>query len=759
LSALRTTLLFLLPAALVATAWGRIENGVDEQVVLALLLLALLPGLAGSRWVRAAAALGASFVAVWLVYGISPVGVLPFEDHRFFGPLASRFREGVLEFYDVKLPFAGGEHPLMHDVSQLATFAFALALALAIAARRPLVATVFLLLGSVWPATLVPGNDLARGALTLAAVLLLLALGGRTPTRALRPAVIAAALLVAAAVGASTSAAVAKPEFVRWQNWDFYDKPAKPVGVGYVWDATYRPLHWPKEKTTVLKVRSKRSLYWRATTLDTFDRDHWVEDLPIVGFSEGSIDLTQIGDQLVPDRAFDRAAWAMADVEVRALRDIHLVGASTPVSYRIDGIGSILLSPGGVAKAGHDLPRGARYTVWSYAPAPRPEELAGVASYPTDPAELTTWEPRRYLEVAPGLPAPPFGSPNRNQTIAAQLRAAHAGRIAPYGKLFARARQVVGEPKNAYAAVVALEAWFRSEGGFTYDESPPRSGRVPPLVAFLDVKRGYCQHFAGAMALMLRYLGIPARVAVGFTSGSLGKDKLTWTVTDHDAHAWVEAWFPGWGWLPFDPTPARGQLSGPYSFSGANLDTAGLQRVLDASSVGGEAARLAAKLTERRAGEQFQPDRAGGRGGYVPAVREHGASLIKLLALVAAAAAAAIMLLKGAVRGRRYLTRDPRKRAAASRQDLADFLLDQGVDLPRSATPRELSAELERALGIDGRGFTRALSQARYAPPRESRAAGRRLRRELRLLRRAVRQRVGVPRRLRGAVSLRSLAA
>ena len=58
------------------------------------------------------------------------------------------------------------------------------------------------------------------------------------------------------------------------------------------------------------------------------------------------------------------------------------------------------------------------------------------------------------------------------------------------------------------------------------------------------------------MTLMLRYLGIPARVAVGFSNGTW--EDGGWTVTDHDAHAWVEAWFAGYGWLAFDPTPGRG---------------------------------------------------------------------------------------------------------------------------------------------------------------------------------------------------------
>ena len=101
----------------------------------------------------------------------------------------------------------------------------------------------------------------------------------------------------------------------------------------------------------------------------------------------------------------------------------------------------------------------------------------------------------------------------------------------------------------------------------------------PALVQFVtQTKRGYCQHFAGAMALMLRYLGIPARVAAGFTSGSYDADSHEWTVTDHEAHDWVEVYFPGWGWIPFDPTPGRGTLDARYSSTSPEFYAAEHQR-------------------------------------------------------------------------------------------------------------------------------------------------------------------------------------
>jgi hypothetical protein len=71
-----------------------------------------------------------------------------------------------------------------------------------------------------------------------------------------------------------------------------------------------------------------------------------------------------------------------------------------------------------------------------------------------------------------------------------------------------------------------------------------------------DTKSGYCQHFSGAMALLLRMGGIPARVVTGFSPGGYSKSKQAWVVRDTDAHSWVEAWFDEYGWVTFDPTPA-----------------------------------------------------------------------------------------------------------------------------------------------------------------------------------------------------------
>ena len=99
--------------------------------------------------------------------------------------------------------------------------------------------------------------------------------------------------------------------------------------------------------------------------------------------------------------------------------------------------------------------------------------------------------------------------------------------------------------------------------GYTYSENPLPS-RYPIETFLFNDKAGYCQQFAGAMALLLRMGGVPARVAAGFTSGTFDKARNHYVVSDIDAHAWVEAWFPHYGWVRFDPTPAAAPARGGH---------------------------------------------------------------------------------------------------------------------------------------------------------------------------------------------------
>jgi transglutaminase-like putative cysteine protease len=743
----KTVLLYVVPGLLIASGWLGLQRTSDRAAAAGILVVALAPALV-PRWARVPLALALALVVVSGLFGVSVRDARPFDEERnFFGPMFSTIAHAAAAFSEVSPPFDATAQPEMRAVVLLAIFGFALAVALAVAARRPVLAAAVFVAGSVWPATLAGGSTLARGAITLATVLGLLAFGNRrTVLPAARAAVALGVVVVAAAVTASGSEAVAKDGFVNWRGWDFYEPAPKAVGVDYVWTANYDGIDWPDRETVVLNVEGpRRSLYWRATTLNRFDDDRWVEGQSRRERGRGRRQLS--ASPLVP-RARDPRRWVRASLTVEGLRDEYLVAPATPVVY---DTGSLLAEyhAAGDARATRQLRRGDRYTVWSYTPRPTPRELAR--------ARLAhAGELREFLEIAPGTAAPPFGAPGHAERVDAMLR-----RSAPeYAPLARAARRVVGDPANPYAAVVALESWFRSEGGFTYDEQPPAApAGVPPLVAFVrGHQRGYCQLYAGAMALMLRHLGIPARVAVGFTSGDWDGEKRRWTVTDRDAHAWVEVWFDGWGWLTFDPTPGRGALSSPYSYASPVFAAAEAAEALGAGTTSGYTAGLLGRLTEAKAGEGRVAPRSAGRSGDRDG-RSPARNAAAVLALLALLFATATTVAKVGRRRWRYLTRDPRRLAAAARAEIVEVLVDQHVPVERGATARELAQALSGRYGIDASAFVNAYETARYGPPHATIAAARRVLRERRRLRRQVAAKIGVGRRVSGALALRSLSA
>ena len=746
----RTVALYIPVALLLVSGWRALEDGPGGGEAVWVALLALLPALARSWWARAAAAAGAGLVAVRTAFGLSWLDARPFDGaNDFVGPSLTRIGDGVLAFYDVSVPFHVEEQPLMHGVVLLAIFAFCLLAGLAIAARRPLAAALVTLVGAAWPATLLSDTGAGRGAAVLGVVLLLLAASDRRPAGGYRPAVGAGAVLVVLAVVAAGSPAVAKSQFLDWKTWDPYDQPDEPVSVEFAWDANYGGITFPKKTTTVMTVDGvDRSVYWRATTLDTFDGTRWVEEQAPIATVTGP--TTLLNDPLLPARARTSRNWLRADVTIRALRDRRLPAPSTPVRFEPRLGRPVEYSVGGVARALDRVPRGSRYRVYAYAPRPTPAQLA--RARPTSSRRGSVES--RYLEIAPGLPAPTWGAASRDSELRSLLAFDGDGNHAPYAGLYAAAKRIAGPADSPYAAAVSIEAWLRSAGGFRYDETPRQTPGVPPLAAFVERTRaGYCQHFAGAMALMLRYLGVPARVAAGFTSGAYDQGRKRWTVTDHDAHAWVEVWFDGWGWMPFDPTPGRGELGGSYSVASSQPDLPGITGAVRGA---GDNRGLNFAVLGERVGDPGGASAPGGGGRRLGA--DEGASLLRLLLLLGAVAVALVALVKEGRKGLRRLGgRDPRRVAASCRSELVDFLADQGIAVPRSATPTELAALLDAKLGIDGRAFTSALATARFGQPHQSRAAARTARRELAAVKRLARRRLTRMERARGLVSVRSL--
>jgi transglutaminase-like putative cysteine protease len=718
----RTALVYVLPALTIILAWVRIEDPKRELVRAVLLAaLALAPALVRPLRARLVVLAVTLVVGSWIALGASPL-------HP--GRVFTRLGSGAREFYDVSLPFTPATHPYMLGATLTGLFVFCVLLGLALAARRPFLACLAVAFGAGWPATLLRGgSELLLGGLIAAAVLLILA-GLRPAARtALAPAALAGGLVVACALGLSSTPAVAKDELLHWQNWDLYNRPVKAVGVSYVWNSDYSGLNWPKKRTVVLKIKAPdQAVYWRATTLDAFVGVQWIEDLktmepPVIAGSRS---------ELVP-LGVSRRGWVKQTVTIEALRDRHLVGAERPVAYDPGLIRPVSYARGGIALVSPGGSRNHTYAVWSSIPHPTPRQLA--RSRPDYPMDIGI--DRRVF-------VPAFGTPGRDAKVGG-LIAAYAPVYAP---LYAAAKRIVGHPRNPYAAVVAMESWLRDSGRFRYDEHPPFVPGVPALVAFVtETHRGYCQHFAGAMALMLRYLGIPARVAAGFSSGTYADG--TWTVTDHDAHAWVEVWFRGYGWLPFDPTPGRGELSAPYSAASKSFDASSA-----AALVGPGTAIQRLLQNEASSGVRGEHARS------VPVAsgnRHRGLILFGLFVAALAALGLGLCAAKLIRRRARYLTSDPRRVAAACRRELAEILVDQRIPVAPGETLQELGNRLDEELRIAARTLVEAAGSARFASPQAASVAAQRVRVEARELRRVLRMRLSRAQRLGGALSLRSL--
>jgi transglutaminase-like putative cysteine protease len=119
------------------------------------------------------------------------------------------------------------------------------------------------------------------------------------------------------------------------------------------------------------------------------------------------------------------------------------------------------------------------------------------------------------------------------------------------------ASQITSSAKNEYDKASTLEIYLRTRYGYTLEL--PRAAVKDPVANFLfERKQGHCEYFASAMAVMLRTLGIPSRVVNGFRSDEFNDITGSYVVRAKNAHSWVEAYFPGYGWQTFDPTPGGG---------------------------------------------------------------------------------------------------------------------------------------------------------------------------------------------------------
>jgi transglutaminase-like putative cysteine protease len=274
------------------------------------------------------------------------------------------------------------------------------------------------------------------------------------------------------------------------------------------------------------------------------------------------------------------------------------------------------------------------------------------------------------------------------------------------------AREVTADAGDTYERAVALQTWFRTEGGFEYDLDVDPGNGSDDLLAFLQERRGYCEQFAATMAIMARALGIPARVAVGYLRGEQQQPGF-WVVRAQDAHAWPELFFANVGWVRFEPTPgSRSGAPPPYTVPGASDGQIpdSLQDPVDGAGAREESNRPVPRLDEQLI------EAAGGRSGPSPLPVVVIGILLALLALGP--------LLAGLiVRRRRWSAAgdDPARQAEAAWADVTDTALEVGLEQPAHETIRSAAATLSAAADlpadVEARLATvaQATERARYA--------------------------------------------
>ncbi len=258
------------------------------------------------------------------------------------------------------------------------------------------------------------------------------------------------------------------------------------------------------------------------------------------------------------------------------------------------------------------------------------------------------------------------------------------------------AREVTQGRATKFEQAVALQQWFREDGGFRYSLERPAGSGTQDLVSFLSTGKngrvGFCEQFAAAMAVMGRTLGIPSRVAVGFLrADSTGPD--TWTFSTHDLHAWPEMYFGGVGWVRFEPTP-QGRTGAVPGYTTQSLPT-----VAPSSSSSAPSAAPSVNRVDKTT-DGATPTTPGGSGPTLghPLVLGGLGLLLGLLAL-----ALTPRVLRARVRRRRRTDEGTATDwVEAAWRELRDSAVDLGLAWDDHVTLRTAATRLEGAFGDPG---------------------------------------------------------
>ncbi|HEX9098388.1 MAG TPA: transglutaminaseTgpA domain-containing protein [Candidatus Dormibacteraeota bacterium] len=272
----------------------------------------------------------------------------------------------------------------------------------------------------------------------------------------------------------------------------------------------------------VMYVRTGAPAYWRGLVFDTYHDGVWTA-------SNRGFTLLQ---PYVPSRLLPPAPPHNLGTFVQVFRVLRplpgVISAAYPLQTLYAPVSSLREDAYGTFRTPDLLRPGQIYSVVSYLPNLSPEELS------QDP----------YV----------FNAPDENPAYL------DASSLSP--RALALAQGVTHDhSSNQFELVMALTGYLQQTFQYTQQLGHVPAGRDPVDWFLFDAKKGYCEQFATAEVMMLRGLGIPARLATGYATGDYNPVLDQSIVREHDAHAWVEVWFQNHGWVPFDPTPGVSGLA------------------------------------------------------------------------------------------------------------------------------------------------------------------------------------------------------
>lgn len=412
-----------------------------------------------------------------------------------------------------------------------------------------------------------------------------------------------------------------------------------------------------KSELFSVKPSDNKQHYWRVTGLPDFDGVEW---------SPIEEDLRRMGNRT--DEVPRSGATISQEITVKAMGGVWLPAAYHPVT----------VNSGSVQWAGESqsllksdkVRRGDVYVVESVIVTPSIQDLRAATVSGADD---------RYYKAPPGMP-----------DVAKRI-----------------AQEITSTSPTPYDRAMALQDYFRNN--FQYDLNVQIGSSNDAIATFLRNKRGFCQQFAGTFAVMARYLGLPARVAVGYTAGDLGKDGR-YHVFGRHAHAWPEVWFDGIGWVAFEPTSQRGNPDAT-GYTGVTPQQAGEneggttgngnQGTTTTSTIAGGPTSTVPRTTVPGGGQGNNPTTT--EQGDIPGINRSAGSWTAPVALFTILLLVVLWVLLSprfiAAAQRRRL-RTPHERIVAAWYRACHSLSLAGAPPMGGATPLEYAPRAERLTGV-----------------------------------------------------------